>query len=50
MSEHPNEGVIRVRWDTYAALKRLREDHSYQTFDRLIREALKAKYGPSLDL
>ena len=50
MSEHPNEGVIRVRWDTYAALKRLREDQSYKTFDQLIREALLKAYGPGLDL
>ena len=46
----PNEKVIVVRADTYAALKRLRIDSSYRTFDALIREALIAKYGPSIDL
>jgi hypothetical protein len=50
MSEHPPDQLIRVRWDTYMALRRLREDRSYPTFDELVREALKAKYGPGLDL
>jgi len=50
MSEHPNDQLIKVRWDTYQALRRLREDHSFPTFDQLVRDALKAKYGPSLDL
>jgi hypothetical protein len=50
MSEHPNEGVIRVRWDLYAVLRQLRQDRGYPTFDSLIREALKEKYGPGLDL
>jgi hypothetical protein len=50
MSEHPNDQLIRVRWDTYAALRRLREDRGYPTFDELVREALKRMYGPALDL
>jgi hypothetical protein len=50
MSEHPNDQLIRVRWDTYMVLRRLREDRGYETFDSLVREALKAKYGPGLDL
>jgi hypothetical protein len=49
MSDPPRDHKIRVRWDTYVSLKRLREDQSYRTFDALVREALKARY-PYLDL
>jgi predicted CopG family antitoxin len=50
MSTSTHAKVIEIREDTYACLRRLREDNSFPTFDMLIREALKAKYGPGLDL
>ena len=46
---HPPDQIVRIRWDLYIALKRLREDFSYPTFDHLIREAVREKY-PHLDI
>lgn len=50
MTVDQNHKVIEIRRDTYMALRRLREDRSYPTFDQLIRDALQKAYGPGLDL
>lgn len=50
MTTGPERKVIEIRADTYAVLRRLREDRSYETFDMLIREALQKTFGPGLDL
>lgn len=44
MNEHPNDALVKVRWDTYQALRRIREDASYPTFDQVIRKALQKEY------
>jgi hypothetical protein len=44
----PQDTHIRVRWDTYLALKRLTQDTS-DSADMVIRAALKKSY-PWLDL
>jgi len=40
---------IRVRFETKRALDRVRMDESYPTFDQVIMEALRAKYGHKYD-
>ena len=44
MNEHPEDALVRVRWNTYQALRRIREDDSYPTFDMVIKKALREAY------
>ncbi len=49
MSGDPNRHSVHLRMETYRALCRVREDESYPTFDQLIMEALRAKFGTRYD-
>ncbi len=49
MTGESEQVTIHIRRRTYLALKRLREDRSYPTFDMLIREMLE-KLHPELDV
>jgi len=44
MSEHRATAVIELRWETYVALKRVREDLSYKGFDAIVREMLQRQF------
>ena len=44
MSEHPRTQLIELRWETYAALKRIREDESYRGFDAIVRAMIQKHY------
>ncbi len=40
----PNQKLVSVRVDTFHVLQRIRLDESYQTYDHIVREALKRVY------
>ena len=44
MVDGPNQAVLSIRRTTYLALKRLREDMSYPTYDQLIVMLIEWKY------
>lgn len=44
MTRNPHQQVIGIRSDTYAVLRRIREDRSHPTFDMVIREALRKAF------
>ena len=50
MNEDPPRHVVSLRRETYRALCRVREDESFPTFDQLIMEALRAKFGRRYDI
>lgn len=44
------EATLHVRRETYRALSRIREDHSFPTWDMLLRELVRKAYPHQYDL
>ena len=40
----PRQQTVTLRWETYAALRNIRLDLSYETYDRILQEMIRKVY------